>query len=88
MKTIIFDERSYKWDKDPDLNPLLLKQMFRWLEDVFKYRGYLYLNRVYEYLGIEWDPNDENICYKKENGPVKFNYELTDFNTYRVIITQ
>lgn len=89
MKTIIiFDERSYKWDKDPDFNRVFLKQSFRHLEDLLKFQGYLYLNRVYEYLGMNWNPDNENICFRKENGPAEFNYELTEENTYKITITQ
>ena len=82
MKTIvIFDERSYKWDKDPDFNRVFLKQSFRHLENSLKIQGYLYLNRVYEYLGMNWNPDNEN-------GPAEFNYELTEENTYKITITQ
>ena len=89
MKTIIiFDERSYKWDKEPGFNRVFLKQSFRHLEDLLKFQGYLYLNRVYEHLGMNWNPDNENICFRKENGLVKFNYELTEENTYKITITQ
>ena len=47
-----------------------------------------YLNQLHEGLGMKWDPDIENVCFRRENGPVKFDYELTDFNTYRIIITQ
>lgn len=88
MKPIIFDQSSYRWDKEPELNPLLLKHEFRHLKGTFDCRGYLYRNQVCEHLGIKWDPNDENICYKKENGPIDFTYEMTDFGTYRIFIAQ
>lgn len=88
MRPIIFDKTSTEWDKNPDYNLLILRRAFDWLEDRFKYRGYLYLNQIYDALGIKWDPDDENICYKKENGPIDFNYEQTCFGEYRILITQ
>ena len=89
MKTIIiFDEKSYKWDKDPDFNRVCLKQGFRHLGDICRTYGYLYLNRVYEHLGLDWNPDDENICFRKANGPIEFDYELTEENTYKITITQ
>ena len=89
MKTIvIFDRRSYKLDKDPDFNRVFLKQSFRHWEDLVKLQGYLYLNRVYEYLGMNWNPDNENLCFRKDNGPIKFDYELTEENTYSITITQ
>ena len=87
-KTFIFDESSYKWDKDMDLNRCTLIQEFRSFKQSIECRGYIYLNRLYEGLGMKWNPDYENVCFRKENGPVKFDYELTDFNTYRIIITQ
>lgn len=89
MKTIIiFDETSYKWDKDQDFNKALLKLGFNRLGDVCKIHGYLYLNRVYEHLGLRWNPDNENLCFRKENGPIEFGYELTEENTYKITITQ
>ena len=26
-------------------------------------KGYIYLNTIYELLGLRWDPYDENICW-------------------------
>ena len=87
-KTIIFDESSIFWNKEMDYNQCFLKTRCEYFKDYLKYRGYIYLNRVYEGLGMEWNPDNENICFRKENGPVKFTYELNELNTYRFIITQ
>ena len=87
-KTFIFDESSYKWDKDMDLNHYTLIQTFRRFTSSIECREYIYLNQVYEGIGMNWNPDYDNVCFRKENGPVKFDYELTDFNTYRIIVTQ
>lgn len=87
-KTFIFDESSWKWDKDMDINRCILIQEFKRFMQSIEYRGYIYLNQLHEGLGMKWDPDIENVCFRRENGPVKFDYELTDFNTYRIIITQ
>lgn len=89
METIvIFDETSWKWDEDQDFNKVFLKQTFRSLETTFRIGGYVYLDKVYGYLGLKWNPDNENICFRKENGPIKFDYELTEENTYKITITQ
>ena len=46
-KTFIFDESSYKWDKDMDLNRCTLIQEFRSFKQSIECRGYIYLNRFY-----------------------------------------
>ena len=87
-KTVIFDESSWQWEKGMDFKRYILIQAFRFFTKSIECRGYIYLNQVYEHIGMKWNPDYENICFRKENGPVKFDYELTDFNTYRIIITQ
>lgn len=89
MKTIIiFDESSWQWVTNPDLNKAFLESVFHYLKDRCDNRGYIYLNIVYESLGLKWDPDNENICFRKENGPIEFDYELTEENTYKITITQ
>ena len=89
MKTIIiFDKRSLNWDEDQDFNRIFLKQGFKHLGDLCRVRGYLYLNRVYEYFGLDWNPDNENLCFRNKNGPIEFDYELTEENTYKITITQ
>ena len=89
MKTIIiFDERSWRWDKNSDFIRASLEQSFSYLEGSLRSYGYLYLNDVYETLGLDWNPDNENLCFRKANGPIEFNYELTEENTYKITITQ
>lgn len=87
-KIVIFDENSLFWNKNMDYNQCFLMTRCEYFKDYLKYHGYIYLNRVYEDLGMEWNPDNENICFRKENGPVKFTYELNELNTYRFVITQ
>lgn len=89
MKTIIvFDERSWKWFVDTDCTRAALESEFCYLESIYDYRGYLYLNKVYETLGLDWNPDNENLCFRMENGPIEFDYELMEDNTYKITITQ
>jgi hypothetical protein len=34
------------------------------INDTIRYRGYIYLNQIYELIGHPWNPNDENPCIK------------------------
>lgn len=44
------------------------------VNDVLKYRGYVYLNQIYEYFGVKWDTERENLCYtyKSDDSLLKF----------------
>ena len=90
MKTIIiFDESSWQWATNPDYNKAFLESCFHYLKDTCDNRGYLYLNRVYESLGLKWNPDNENICFRKENGPIEFDCnKLTEKNAFRIFVTQ
>ena len=91
MKTIIFNkDTSWKYDSsDQDSNRYFLKETLRTLEISFEVYGYLYLNKVYERLRINWNPNDENIVFKKDDGPIRLEFDHNeDTNEYIVTIAQ
>jgi len=48
-----FDEASPYWQKDPEYNLMFLKAQQQYANDLLKVRGRLFLNEVYEMLGID-----------------------------------
>ena len=91
MKTIIFSkDTSWKYDSsDQDCNRYFLKEKLRSLEHSFEIYGYLYLNNVYERLFIKWNPNNENVVFKKDDGPIRLEFDHhEDTNEYIVTIAQ
>ena len=48
-----FDEASPYWQKDPEYNLMFLKAQQQYANDLLKARGRLFLNEVYEMLGID-----------------------------------
>ena len=48
-----FDEASPYWQRDPEYNLMFLKSQQQYANDLLKARGRLFLNEVYEMLGIE-----------------------------------
>ena len=91
MKTIIFSkDTSWKYNsRDQDYNRYFLKGTFKDLEHSFNTYGYLYLNKAYEYLRIKWNPNNENVVFKKDDGPIRLEFDHNeDTNEYIVTIAQ
>lgn len=91
MKTIIFNkDTSWKYDsRDQDYNHYFLKEELRSLENSFDTYGYLYISKIYERLRIKWNPNNENVVFKKDDGPIRLEFyhnEVT--NEYIVTIAQ
>lgn len=47
-----FAEGCTGWTKNPELNHMFLRQQQNWANEKLKSKGYLYLNEVYEMLGL------------------------------------
>ena len=48
-----FDEASPCWQNDPEYNLMFLRSQQQYANDLLKAKGYLFLNDVYDMLGIE-----------------------------------
>ena len=64
LKTFMFDEKVSSWTNNRSFNFMYLRTMEQYFNDTIRYKGYIYLNRICEMLGIEWNPDDENPCIK------------------------
>lgn len=78
-----FDEACPEWHKNPEYNLMFLRGQQRWANDVLTSRGYLFLNEVYQALGIPeteagqvvgWIYDPDNPDHKGDN--------YVDFNIY------
>lgn len=76
-----FDVGNDNWKKDPELNLLFLRRQQDWANDKLKSQGYLFLNDVYEMLGIDKTRIGQvtGWIYDEKN-PVGDNY--VDFGIY------
>lgn len=86
MKTIIFDEKSTAYRKGSPTNLWFLDMQTDYLKDKCFCRGYLYLNEVYETFGITWDPDEENVCYRENEGGINFKVKPRGNDTYSIHI--
>lgn len=76
-----FDDGCIGWEKDAEHNLFFLKQQQNWANERLKKRGYLFLNEVYEMLGIPATRAGQQVgwIYDK-NDPNKDNF--VDFGIY------
>jgi hypothetical protein len=76
-----FDDGCTGWDPDPSFSLMFLKRQEDYATDKLKSRGYLFLNEVYELLGIPVCPMGQTIgwIYDKDH-PIGDNY--VDFGIF------
>ncbi len=53
MYARFFDEYSMNWSKEPEYNIVFLHCQQKWANDMLKARGHLFLNEVYDALGLD-----------------------------------
>lgn len=76
-----FCEGCAGWTKDPEMNLVFLKQQQNWANEVLKSRGHLFLNEVYDMLGIERSKAGQVVGWVyDETNPLCDNY--VDFGIY------
>ena len=76
-----FDDGNLGWDKNPEISLFFLKQQQSWANKMLKERGHLFLNEVYDMLGIKRTTagNIVGWIYDEKN-PIGDNF--VDFGLY------
>lgn len=78
-----FDEGCLGWEKNPEMNLYFVKQVQNWANDKLKAQGYLFLNDVYEALGIPKTSAGQVVGWiYDEKCPIGDNF--VDFGIYDV----
>lgn len=76
-----FDDGCLGWEKDSEYNLTFLRQTQNWANERLKAKGYLYLNEVYEMLGIPQTKAGHEVGWVyNEKHPVGDNF--VDFGIY------
>ena len=80
-----FDESSVYWSKTPEYNLTFLLHNQNWANDRLISRGHIFLNEVYEALGLPWTQAGQAVGWKhypNNNNPVGDNY--VDFGMHNI----
>jgi hypothetical protein len=82
-----FDEACPGWTKDPEFNLMFLKDQQRFANDKLKAQGYLFLNEVYDMLGIPRTKAGQVVGWiYDEKNPIGDNF--VDFGIFNENITK
>ena len=78
-----FDDGCTGWTKDPEFNLMFLKDQQRYANDLFKSKGHLFLNEVYDMLGIPRTQAGQVVGWiYDEKNPIADNF--IDFGIYDI----
>lgn len=78
-----YDDGCVGWCKDPETNLIFLRRQQDAANEMLKARGYLFLNDVYEMLGIPKSPAGQIVGWiYNEKNPIGDNY--VDFGIYDI----
>lgn len=78
---VFFDEDSAMWTKHPECNKMFLLQQQEYANQKLKARGYLFLNEVYDMLGLPRTAKGQLIGWVYDaHNPVGDNY--VDFGIF------
>lgn len=76
-----FCETCRAWTKDPETNKYFLEQIQNYANEKLRYQGYLFLNEVYDMLGIARTKDGQVVGWiYDEKNPTGDNY--VDFDIY------
>ena len=77
-----FDNGCSNWKKDPEHNLWFLKQQQNWANDKLKAQGYLFLNDVYEMLGVPLTKAGHEVgwLYDNQNSDNYVDFGIFDIN--------
>ena len=79
-----FDESSPNWRKTPEYNLLFLRSQQDWANDRLRAQGYLFLNEVYEALGLERSQAGQMVGWRYDAKKNHTGDGFVDFGLYNI----
>lgn len=74
-----FDSASEHWQKSPEYNLMFLKQQQQYANDLLQVRGHVFLNEVYDMLGLPRTQAGSIVGWVKGNGDDFIDFGMYDY---------
>jgi len=75
-----FDKTSNVWTEDPEYNLMFLKHMELYASNVLRVKGHVFLNEVYEWLGLPKTKAGQIVGWKLGKGDDYVSFGLNSFD--------
>jgi hypothetical protein len=79
-----FDERSYCWEPHPETNKIALSAKQNYFNQRLNVYGHVFLNEVYDALGLERSPAGSQVGWLKDGGPDNTGDGYIDFGLFEL----
>lgn len=76
--SIVFDDGNTGWDPDPSLTKFFLVQQQQYANDLLEARGHVFLNEVYDMLGVKRTSIGAQVGWVKELGDGFIDFGIFD----------
>lgn len=99
VNEVTFGPESTNWASNPEYNRIFIKTQENYMNDLLRHRGHLFLNEVYDSLGVPrtregavlgwvWEDNSSRIVYDVTEVHIKGTATkfIIDFNVDGVIL--
>ena len=69
---IVFDNKNILWQESNENNIMQIRTAMMHINELFKQRGYIYLNQIYEAFFVYWDTQRCNHCILYADNEIRF----------------
>lgn len=59
-------KRNWNWAEDVECNKIFVETSLRYVINLYRARGYIYLNDIFRVFERKWNPYTENDCWISE----------------------
>ena len=88
LTTINFNNECMNWTTNSIVNRVFIGQQINYMYDRIRFKGYMYLNEIYDLFGARWDPHDSNDCliYSKNGNNFTCSVQQLNGANYKINI--
>lgn len=81
----VFDEYTKNWTKDPEINLMFIRCQMNYANQLLQTRGHIFLNEVYDMLGLDRSTEGAVVGWVKDNGDNHVDFGLYEAHNFEFV---